>query len=90
MKRQINRESLSDKANADQVPLTPGEDWLTQSMARTLFITLRFQSLHRGHQLLHFGHDPALLGGVHEGFQARPRIQPSNWARVRSAGGSCG
>ena len=38
----------------------------------------------------HFGHDQALLGEGHEEIQARPRIQPSTWACVRSAGRNCG
>jgi hypothetical protein len=48
---------LNDQANGDQVPIAPGKHWLTQSIATTLFITLRFQSVHRGQLLLHFGHD---------------------------------
>jgi len=34
---------------------------------------LRFQRVHQGHQLLHFGHDPALLGegGTPTGILAR-------------------
>ena len=27
---------------------------------------LRFQRVHQAHQLLHFGHDPALFGSMHE------------------------
>lgn len=93
---------LSDQANGAQVLITPGKDWLTQStarpgwpwwwiaMARAFLVTLHFEPEHRGHPLLHFGHDSVMLGESNEGFQAIPRIQPSNWASARSEGLRCG